>query len=66
MTHLDQVAESLGSQNVRVLGYLDSPLYLDLDTLRPSKHQGLNYQMKESFEHFEEKSFMPEDCLQAY
>lgn len=66
MTHLDHVAEDLANHNVRVLGHLDSPLYLDLDTTTPSKTKGLNYHMKMAFENFQEKSFMPKDCLAAY
>lgn len=66
MTHLDLVAEDLAKHNVRVLGHLDSPLYMDLATLTPSKTMGLNYHMKMAFENFQEKSFMPKECLDAF
>lgn len=66
MTHLDHVAEDLAKHNVRVLGHLDSPLYLDLATLTPSKTTGLNYHMKMAFQNFQEKDFMPQDCLEAF
>lgn len=52
MTHLDHVADTLSKYNVRVLGHLDSPLYLDLATLKPSTTSGLNQHMKLAFENF--------------
>ena len=59
MTHLDSIAGHLEKYGVRVLGHLDSPLYLDIATLKPSTTLGLNKQMKSSFENYNEKSFMP-------
>jgi len=45
MTHLDAVAKILEKKGVKVIGMLDSPLYMDIDTLYPDKLEGLNKRM---------------------
>lgn len=66
MTHLDQVAKKLSEANVKTLGLLDSPLYLDLDPLDPTKGKGLNQLMESAYHNFQEHDFMPKDCLDAF
>jgi hypothetical protein len=42
MVHLDFVSDLLSPKGIKVLGVLDSPLYLDISPLYPEKYVGLN------------------------
>lgn len=42
MTHLDNVAKELEAKGVNVIGLLDSPLYMDVETIDPDNLLGLN------------------------
>lgn len=46
MYHLDNVAETLKKYGVRTLGYLDSPLYFDIDTKNESLPGLVNFVKK--------------------
>lgn len=46
MTNIDHVAATLKRYNAQVLGYLDSPLYFDMEPLYPSKIVGVKERMK--------------------
>ena len=68
LVHLDFVAEMLGSSaaaNVRVLGFLDSPLWLDLDPFDSSAGLPLAARAQAAHEHFN-ISHLDDDCARVH
>lgn len=62
MVHLDQIAQILTPKGLKVIGLLDSPLYLDLDTINKTG-LGLNQQMALAYENFNVNGIVPKECL---
>lgn len=66
MNYLDNYAKQLKKYNIRVLGLLDAPLYMDVEPMYPKHGNGLSKDMSIGFQSFKEKEFMPKDCLESY
>lgn len=67
MTHLDFVASSLPSAGIKhVLGFLDSPYYVETAPYPPADFVGFEEQMKLAYENFNNVGVVSDACGRAY
>lgn len=67
MTHLDAVSETLTGHGARkVVGFLDSPYYVDDAPYPPSGFVGFAQEMKAAYEHFDTSGVCSSECLQVF
>jgi len=61
MAHLDWVGEMMRDRGAKVLGFLDSPLMMDVDPLYDSV-EGLNSRLRTAFINYQLSPIIPRDC----